>query len=100
MHLANAIDGRRPAAKIAAIDPFLDRDVGFRFQLQVSLFGVLAIIVFESTLDLNRMRAVAFDEVAVSSSSSTVRDQRAMRAGFQAPPKTGRFLGQFHGEIS
>ena len=37
----------------------------FRFELQIAFAGVLAIIVFEGTLDIDRMSVVPFDQVTV-----------------------------------
>ena len=49
----------------AAVDPFLDGDVRFGFELEVALFGVVAVIALEGALDIDRVRVVPFDQIAV-----------------------------------
>ncbi len=37
----------------------------FRFELQIALADILAVVVFLRPFDINRVRVVPFDEVAV-----------------------------------
>ena len=47
------------------IDPFLDGDMGFGFQLKVALLRILAVVVLHRPFDVDGVRVVTFDEVAV-----------------------------------
>jgi hypothetical protein len=49
----------------SAIDPLLNGDVGFGFQLQVALAGVLAVVVSERAFDIDGMGVVALNEIGV-----------------------------------
>jgi hypothetical protein len=49
----------------AFVNPFLDRDMGFRFELKVPFPSLLAVIVSERSLDIDRVRVVSLDEVRV-----------------------------------
>ncbi len=53
------------AFQAALIDPSLDRDVRFRFELEVALPRVLAVVILERALDIDRMSVMPFDQVAV-----------------------------------
>ncbi len=64
MDFADGIGGDRAPIKAAAIDPLLDLDVGFRFDLKLSLFGVLAVVTFQGALNIDRVHIVPFDEIA------------------------------------
>ena len=47
------------------VDPVLDVDMRFGFQLQVAFVGVLAVVALEGPFDVDRVGVVAFDQVAV-----------------------------------
>jgi hypothetical protein len=65
MDLADRGLRRGPSGDSARIDPGLDIHVGAGFELQVSFGWILAVVVSERPLDIDRMRIVAFDEIAV-----------------------------------
>ena len=48
-----------------AVDPLLDVDMRFGFELQVAFLGVLAVVALEGALDLDRVGIMAFDQIAV-----------------------------------
>lgn len=54
-----------PTRKSTPINPFLDGNVGLGVELQIALLGVCAVILFEGTLNIDRMRIMPFDEIAV-----------------------------------
>ena len=53
------------AIEAAGIDPFLRGDVRPGFQLQITLLGIFAEIRFQRALDVDRVRVVPLDQVAV-----------------------------------
>ena len=55
----------RAAFEAAAIDPSLDGDMRFRFELEVAFFRVLAVVVLERALDIDRVSVMPLDQVAV-----------------------------------
>ena len=65
MNLLDALDGAGTAGQAAAVNPPLDLNVRLRFQLQVALPGVLAVVALESSLDFDRVSVVPLDEIAV-----------------------------------
>ena len=65
MNFAKAFGRCRAAIKPAFINPFLNVDMGAGFQLQIALFGIGAVICFQRPLDIDRVRIMAFDQVAV-----------------------------------
>ena len=67
MYLFECLDRRCAALQGAVVDPALDLNVGFRFKLEVTLLGVFAVVAFERALDLDWVRVVPFDEIAVIS---------------------------------
>ena len=60
---AQGRNGHGAARQSAAIDPALDCDVRPGFQLESALVRIRAVVVLHRTLDVDRMRVVAFDEV-------------------------------------
>jgi hypothetical protein len=73
--------GNPAMTQAAAIDPFLDDDVRFRFALQIALAGVVAIVVLQGALDIDRVCVVPFDQVAVVASSWPAQDPREKPTG-------------------
>src|SRR6266852_4084836 len=61
MDLTDGVSRECAAFQIAAINPLLDRDVRFRFELEVALLGVLAVVVLKGALDVDWVRIVPFD---------------------------------------
>jgi hypothetical protein len=55
----------RPAVQAALVDPFLDLDMRAGLELEIALPGVLAVVLLQGALDIDRMRVVALDEIAV-----------------------------------
>ena len=49
----------------ALVDPSLDGDMGFGLELEIALLRIVAVIVLERALDIDRVSVVAFDQVAV-----------------------------------
>ena len=65
MDFTDAVTCDGVPSQAAAVNPFLDSNMCFRFELQVAFARVLAIVVFEGTLDIDRMSVVPFDQVTV-----------------------------------
>src|SRR5437588_8613448 len=65
MDFTDAVTRDRAPSQAAAVNPFLDGDMCFRFELKIAFAGVIAIIVFESALDVDGMSVVPFNQVAV-----------------------------------
>jgi hypothetical protein len=65
VNLADALRSGGPPVQATLIDPLLDGDVGSRLQLQFALFGLGAVVVPERALDIDRVRIVPLDQVAV-----------------------------------
>ena len=70
------------------------------FQLEVALFGVLAVVALEGAFDIDRVGVVAFDEVAVVAVHRPheigERSQQALRQG---APESRALLRQLQREI-
>ena len=66
MDFADAFHAERPdSCEAAFIDPVLDGDMRLRLKLQVPLSPVLAIVIAERPLYIDRMRVMALNEVRV-----------------------------------
>jgi hypothetical protein len=63
--LAKSFRRDRTTHDAAAVYPALDCDMRRSFELQVPLFRVLAVVVLEGALDVDRVRVVTLDEIAV-----------------------------------
>ena len=100
MDFANAIAGDRAPLQAAIVNPFLDGDMCFRFELQIALVGIVAIVVLQRALDIDRVSVVPFDQVAVVAVHCAhqigKRGQQALR---QAAAKPGRLLRQLQGKV-
>ena len=54
MDFREASDRHRAALQAAAVDPFLDLDVGLGLELEVALFGLCAEVALERAFDVDR----------------------------------------------
>ena len=61
MNLANAFGCDGASFQPAFINPFLDSNVGLRFELQVAFACVLAVVVLQGPFDVNGVRVVSLD---------------------------------------
>ena len=61
----NACQRQRAARESSSIDPLLNGYMRLRFELKVSLARIVAIVVFKRPFDIDGMRIVPFDEIAV-----------------------------------
>jgi hypothetical protein len=55
MDLSDAIACDVTAFQASAVDPFLDGNMCFRFELQVALAGIMAVIVLQCAFDIDRV---------------------------------------------
>src|SRR3974390_3870642 len=101
MNLANAVFGDRACvSKPATINPFLDGDVSFGLELQIALVRLLAVVVLESALDIDRVGVMPFDEIAVIAiHRANEIGQGSEQAGGQAAAKPGGFLHEINREV-
>jgi hypothetical protein len=65
VNLADAVGRHSPATEIPGVDPLLDGDMRLGFQLQIALPGVAAIVILQRPLNIDRVRIMTFDQVAV-----------------------------------
>jgi hypothetical protein len=65
MDLAKAFSGYGTSTQAARIDPALDADVRLGFELQIPLPRIVAVVVVERAFDVDGMRIVPLDEIAV-----------------------------------
>ena len=65
MDLAYTGGGGRAGVQTALVDPFLDGDMSFGLELEIAFFGIVAVIALEGALDVDGVRIVSFDEIAV-----------------------------------
>ena len=100
MDFPDAIACDRAPLQAATVDPFLDGDMRFRFELQIALVGILAVVVLQRALDIDRVSVVPFDQVAVVAVHRAhqigKRGQQALR---QATSKPGGLLRQIQGKV-
>ena len=89
-----------PVSQPAAINPFLDGDMGFRLELQIALVRFLAVVVFEGALDIDRVGVMSFDEIAVIAiHRANEIGQGIEQAGGQAAAKSGGLLHEIDREV-
>jgi len=82
------------------IDPALDGNVSQGLHLQITPAGIPAVVLVESTLDIDGMGIVAFDEVGVVAVyGAHEAGERGKEAGWQAPVEAGGFLGEIESQI-
>ena len=100
MDLTDSLTARRPSPQAPLIDPSLHGDMRLRFQLQITVSGIGEIIVLQSAFDIDGVRVMPFDEIAVVAVHGPHQaGKRPEHAFGQAPPKSRRFLRQFQGQI-
>ena len=98
--LCDRVGSDAAAFEASGVDPALDVDMRFGFQLEVAFFGVLTVVALEGALDLDRVGVVAFDQIAVVAVHRPheigERGQQALRQG---APESGALLRQLQREI-
>jgi hypothetical protein len=100
MYFANALADDRAFRQAAAVDPLLHRDVRFRFELKITLAGILAVVVFQGAFDIDQMSVVTFDQVAVVAVHRPDKiGNRGQQALEQTPAKSAGFLRQLQGKV-
>src|SRR5712675_131526 len=65
MDFANAVAREGASRQTTGVDPSLYLDMRSGLALEVALAGIGAIVVLESSLDIDRVGVVSFDEIAV-----------------------------------
>ena len=71
------------------VNPLLNGNMSFRFELQVALARVLAVVVLDRALYVDGMCIVPFDQVAVITIHGTHQvGERATDAFGQTPPQS------------
>src|SRR5215469_10921934 len=97
---ADRVGGKGAAFEATRVDPLLDSNVRSSLKLEVAFFCVLAVVVFKGALDIDRMRVVSFDQIAVvtvhRADESSERDQQTL--GKRAA-KSSALLRQLKGKI-
>ena len=87
-------------SQTAAIDPLLNCDVGARLELQITLSGIVTVVVLQRSLDLYGMRVMPFDQVRVIAVRRTDQICKGGHQCFrQAAFESRRFLGEFKSEV-
>ena len=100
MDLAYAGGGGRAGAQTTLVDPLLDVDMRFGLELQVALVGVPAIVAFKGALDVDRVRVVSFDQIAVIAVHRTHEiGEGCQKARRQGVPEAGALLRQVERKI-
>ena len=68
--------------------------VRFRFELQIAFIGIFAIVVVQRALDINGVRVMSFDQIAVVAVHRPHEiGKRGRKALRQAAPKPRSLLG-------
>lgn len=100
MGFREAGNRHRAILQAAAVDPFLDFDMGLRLKLEIALFGLGAVVALERAFDVNRMDVVPLDQVAVVAvHRADERGEPHQHAVRQAAPESGRPDRQFDDQI-
>ena len=100
MNVPQAVRRGRAPANIALIDPPLHGDVRLGLELEVALARIGAVVVFQGAFDLDRVRVVPLDQIAVVTIHRTHEiGQRGDHAGRQAAAESGGLGGKLDGEI-
>lgn len=82
------------------VDPFLDRDMRFGFELKVSPRWVGAVVALHRAFDVDGMGVVPFDEVTVVAVHRPHEICQRLRDGGRQPaPERGRLFCQLEREI-
>ena len=85
-----ALGGDCAALQAAIVNPFLNGDMRFRLKLEVALGGILAVLVFEGALDVDRVGVVSFNKVAVVAVHRPHEiGEGGQQTGWQAAAKAG-----------
>ena len=101
MDFTDAVTRYRAPSQSTGVNPLLDGDMRFRFELQIALAGITAIVVFQGTLNVDGMRIVSFNQVAVIAVHCPHKiGERGHQAHRQAPAKPRRLLRQFDRKVS
>ena len=100
MDFRDGVRGDGAAFEAAGVDPALDVDMRLGFELEIALFGVLAVVALEGAFDLDRVGVVAFDQVAVVAVHRPHEiGERGQQALGQGAPEAGALLRQLQREI-
>lgn len=65
VNLTERFSSRGATPKRSIIDPLLDTDMRLRFQLEIALFRFPAVVALQRALDIDRVRIMALDQIAV-----------------------------------
>ena len=100
VHVHETLSRHCAAGQPAAVDPFLDLDMGLCFELQVSLVRLGVVVLLEGSLDVDRVGVVSLDQVAVVAVHGTdERRKRRQDTLWQAAAQTRSLHGQFDCEV-
>jgi len=100
VNLADALLAECTTLQAAVIDPALHGDMGLGFELEVAFLGVVAVILFQGALDIDRVRIMAFNQVAVVAVHGPHEiGQGGEHAFGQTTAKPGCMRGQFDCQI-
>ncbi len=100
MDFADRLGRDRATFEPTAIDPLLDGDMRFRFELEIALLRVSAVVVLEGALDVDGVCIVPFDQVAVVAVHRPHEiGERCQQAVGQGAPEPGALLRQLEGKI-
>src|SRR5262245_38547020 len=85
---SDTCSGHLIATKSALVDPALDFDMSFGFQLQIPPFLVVAEIIIQCALNIDRQRIATLDQVAVIAIHRSDKiGQRVCQARWEAGSK-------------
>ena len=100
------VDFREPAGRRGAtlepagVNPLLDCDMGFGFELEIALFGLGAVVALQCTLDIDGVCVVALDQVAVVAVHCPDEScERGVHTRWQASAEARGPRGQLDGEV-
>ena len=65
MDLTHGVQRCRSATQPTFINPLLDLNVRFGFELQIPLDDIFAVVVLKCPFDIDGMGVMAFDQIAV-----------------------------------
>jgi hypothetical protein len=100
VHLLNAFGCGGAAFETAIIDPFLDGDMRDGFELEIPFFRLGAVVVLEGALDLDRLRIIPFDKIAVLTINGSDEIGQCGKDAFrQAAAKSRRAACQLNRQI-
>ena len=100
MDFTKRIAGMRAPRDTARIDPLLDCYMGTGFELEVALLRIVAEVVPERPLDIDRMGIMPFDQIAVIAiHGANESGQGRADTGGQAAAKRRRLGGEFDRQV-